>query len=590
MADSDAKPPVPPNITTFRWIILIIFILLLARLFWMQVLKYPDFVRGAISNKIRTIPQIAPRGQIFDRAGRPLAVNEPVFSLIYFPPMKGEKDVYLPEIARYLAITLDELNERIAKETKKRYRFQPIPIYDDLTLDQVTIFSEFKDTFAGIFVEENNYRRRYPYGAAVAHVIGYTGLINEENLALMLDYGYEREEFIGLTGVEKHYENILRGRPGKRDIEISKGQYKREINYIPPRSGNDIYLTIDVDVQTMVHKALRKRRGTVIISKPKTGEIIAMVSSPSFDPNRLRGAENADYATGIQNDTIGKPQFFRSISGKYAPGSTFKLVTALAGLETGNASENTQWTCTGKYKAGTRVFREHYTPQGHGPIVFKDAIGKSCDVAFWSLGVKIGPTKLGHYARMLGFGDRLGIDIDGEKTGRVPDKEYKLKHWKEDWFDGDTANMAIGQGFVESTPLQVLWCVNAIVTDGVVPVPHVLNAEMRGGELVSANLPQPKRLDISPNSTRIIREGMRRAVLYGTCKQLRNIGISCAGKTGTADVPHGEEPHAWFVGFFPYDNPEYSIVILLENAGKSSDSSVPLAGEIIKNMSDIVDL
>lgn len=569
----------------YRRIIVTAFILIVLRLFWMQVLKYPDFLSRAASNKVKRVQIIAPRGQIFDRAGRSLAINEPVFSLMYFPPLAEEKDETIPVIAYRLGVTDEIIRTRIEAERKRRFPYQPIALYDNLTLEQVVYFSEHKTEFPGIFVEENNYRRKYIAGPQAAHIIGYTGLISEDDPSHMVDFGYERDEFVGKTGIEKAYETILHGRAGSREIEITKDRFfRREVRYNPPISGTDIYLTIDLEIQNIAYNALKGRRGCVIVSAPKTGEIIAMVSSPSFDPNRLHGRENADYVNSLISDQGGLPLFFRPIAGKYPPGSTFKLVTAVAGLESGKLSENMQWTCKGSLDIGNRTFREHFTPSGHGPIVFRDAIAKSCDVTFWDAGVKIGSRQISKYARLLGFGDKLGIDLPGEAAGRIPNREYKLKNWKEEWWDGDTANMSIGQGFVTATPLEVLWSVNAIVCDGIVSPPHVLKAEMIEGKVKEALLPRQIDTKISPNTMRIIREGMRRAVIYGTCKQMKESGVTAAGKTGTADVAHGQMPHGWFVGFFPYNEPQYSIVVLLENAGKSSDSAVPIATEIVRQI------
>ncbi len=584
MADSNQH--IDSKVAFIRLFVLIVFSLLLVRLFWMQVLRYPEFLKGAISNKIKYIPQIPPRGQIFDRAGNPLAVNEPVFSLMYFPPMKADsEDLYIPEIAAILKRTQEDIRAKIAKETDRRYPYQPIPIHDNLTLEQVTIILEQKGKLPGIFVEENNYRRRYPLGEAAAHIVGYTGRIDDRSLNDMLEVGFEKEEYVGKDGVEKFYQDILHGRAGRRGIEIDdKRYYKREISLTPPKSGTDIALTIDAKLQALSYKALAGRRGAVIISNPFTGEIYSMASSPAYNPNRLHGPENAEYVNNLINDTTNYPLFLRAIAGKYPPGSTFKLVTAIAGLETGRVSENAHWNCNGSYVAGNRTFREHFTPTGHGGISFKDTIGESCDVAFWQLGVRLGSRQIGKYAKILGYGSALGIDLFGETTGRVPDRDYKIREWKQEWFDGDTANMAIGQGFVEATPLQVLWSVNAVVANGVVVKPHVLKAVFREGNFKDAQKPKAVQLDISPNTARIIREGMRRAVLYGTCKQIKDCGVSAAGKTGTADVSHGQKPHAWFVGFFPYENPKFTMVMIIENGGKASDSSVPAARMIIKQM------
>ena len=585
MVDRDRDYVVDGFAVWYRRIIVTAFIIIVLRLFWMQVLKYPDFLSRAASNKIKRVQIIAPRGQIFDRAGRALAVNEPVFSLMYFPPLEDEKDETIPDIALKLAVKEEVIRDSIEAEKKRRYPYQPIALYDNLTLDQVVYFSEHKNEFPGIFVEENNYKRKYVAGASTAHIVGFTGLISEDDPRNMIDFGYERDEFVGKTGIEKAYEAILHGRAGSREIEITKNRFfKREVRYNPPLSGTDLYLTIDLEIQNIAHNALKGKRGCVVVSNPASGEILAMVSSPSFDPNRLHGRENADYVSSLMTDKTGLPLFFRPIAGKYPPGSTFKLVTAVAGLESGKISENMQWTCRGHLDIGNRTFKEFFTPTGHGPIVFKDAIAKSCDVTFWDVGVKIGSRQIGKYARALGYGEKLGIDLPGEAAGRIPDRDYKIKNWKEEWWDGDTANMAIGQGFVSATPIEVLWSVNTILSDGVVKPPRVLKAEMIEGKVKEARPAAANDTKISPNTMRIIREGMRRAVLYGTCKQLRQAGVSAGGKTGTADVAHGQMPHGWFVGFFPYNNPEYSIVVLLENAGKSSDSAVPLAADVVKQI------
>ncbi|MEP0813997.1 MAG: penicillin-binding protein 2 [bacterium] len=588
MAAPNVQPPPDPRLVAYRRIVALVFLLIAIRLFYMQVHKYPDFLKGAVSNKIKFIPHIAPRGQIFDRAGRPLAVNEPVFSLMYFPPLEGGEDEALPPIAAALGEPVEALAERIEKEKKRNYPYQPVSIRDNLTPEQVIFFSENSTRFPGVFVEENNYRRKYPLGAAAAHVIGYTGAMSEKDPKAQTGSGYDRLEFVGKTGAEKAFEEYLHGRAGSKEIEVTKNRaFKRLINETPAKSGQNIYLTIDSQIQARIFELFKGRRGCAIVSKPFTGEIIAMVSSPSYDANLFYLPQYADYRVKLLNDKVGMPEFFRAIGGTYPPGSTFKLVTAIAALETGKASENMQWTCPGTYELGNRIFREEYVSGGHGPIVFKDAIGKSCDIVFWKIGVETGSSKLAEYARRFGFGDTLGIELAGEKKGFVPDRSWKKQIWKDDWWAGDTANMSIGQGFVLATPLQVLWSVNAIVTDGDTPRPHILKGYIHDGKMVESARQPNLRIHADKSSFRIVREGMRRAVLNGTAKQLRGTGISSAGKTGTADAPHGKEPHGWFVGYFPYENPEYSVVVLLENAGKAADSAVPLAGEIIKQVNEV---
>lgn len=572
--------------------------LLVIQLFSLQVSGHRRYLAKSFGNKIQAIPLLAPRGEIYDRAGRPLAVNRVAYALNYFPP-EGDpaEDEALKYIARWLGTGFTALAESVARQKAVLYAYQPVTIASRMTLAQVAYVEENRHLFPGCFVETNNFVRYYPLGAAATHLVGYTALIAEDELEAKKAAGYLANEFVGKTGVEHQFESILRGGLGSRYIEVDRNRFfKRIVVERPPVQGQDLYLTIDARLQQAAYDVLGGRRGAVIIMEPKSGEVLALVSSPSFDANRFREADGADYLSHVADDDR-FPMLNRAVSNGYAPGSVVKHITMVGALETGKVSAGSTFYCPGYLDVGIRKFY-CWQREGHGTVGMVDALGKSCDVAYYTMGLKLGEDSLRHFYEEFGLGRPTGIELPTEARGLVPSREWKRKHYAGErynevdrmWYDGDTANLAIGQGYLLATPLQVLNAMNIIVNGGEVVRPTLLKGVERAGKVEAPRRDPPAYLNIDSATIELVKRGLRRSALPGgTAEILAGLKVSVAGKTGTAET-WGGEPHSWFAGYFPASDPRVSLVVFFENGGSSHDTAVPAAKQLIARVAEILDL
>jgi len=571
----------------FVGVCLLILLLAVARL---QLAGHRLYLAKSLRNKVQPVAIPARRGEIFDRAGKPLAVNRLSYALKYFPPTCELKDdPTLADIASFLKKDTSELIDSVKQQQKVLYSFQPVTLANGLTLAQVSYVEENRSQFPGAFIETNSYSRFYPLAATATHVLGYTGAIGEKELSAMRLRGYAADDFVGKDGVERFYESELRGQKGERDIEVDRNRhFVRILRTVPPRKGTDLFLTIDAEVQQKAHQLLGGKRGAIIVMNPATGEVIAFASSPSFDANRFRGTGGARYLQRIVSSEE-FPMLDRACGNAYAPGSVFKPAVLAAALESGRVTSGTTFFCEGKLEIGKRAFY-CWEREGHGTVNLVDALGKSCDVAFYHMGLKLGPTLMGRYAERFGFGATTGIQLPHEVAGFIPSPAWKRKHYAGKryhevdriWYDGDTANLAIGQGYLLTTPLQILMMVNAIANDGVMVEPTLLKAERVAGSVVEAHRPASRRLGLREETLRILQKGLRRTMLPGGTAETGAVpGLKMAGKTGTAENVQGK-PHSWFVGYFPADEPRYSFVVFFENGGSSLTTAVPAAKELAK--------
>ncbi len=572
--------------------------LLFVQLFSLQVTGHRRYLSKSFGNKIQTIPLVAPRGEIYDRAGRPLAVNRTAYALKYFPPEGDSKDdEALKYIAQWMGTDFTTLAESVTKQKSVLYAYQPVTIASRMTLAQVAYVEENRHLFPGCFVETNNFERSYPLGIATTHLVGYTALSAEDELAAKKAAGYLANEFVGKTGVERQFESSLRGSLGSRYIEVDRNRFfKRIVVERPPTQGQDLYLTIDTRLQQAAYDALGGRRGAVIIMEPKSGEVLALVSTPSFDANRFRDADGADYLSRVSTD--GRfPMLNRAVANGYAPGSVIKPVTMVGALETGKVSAGSTFYCPGHLEIGNRTFY-CWDRAGHGTVGIVDALGKSCDVAFYNIGLRLGEDNLRHFYEEFGLGRTTGIELPSEAKGLVPSREWKREHYSGEryneidrlWYDGDTANLAIGQGYLLATPLQVLNAMNIIVNGGKVVRPTLLKGVERAGKVETPRRDSPQYLNIDAATIDLIKRGLRRsALLGGTAETLAGLKVSVAGKTGTAET-WGGEPHSWFCGYFPAGDPQVSLVVFFENGGSSATTAVPAARRLIAQVAQILDL
>lgn len=603
--------------------ILLVFFVLTARLFYVQVITGMRHRLASLNNIIQTVDTPAPRGDIYDRAGRPLAKNINIFQLLYIPPrdikeyMPTEADhelakstgvqfnylrrdratdtslLEIQRLAAYLGAPYAELMQRIESERKRVMGYQPLILVPELTRDQVVYLGEHADEYEGVLIEQYAFKRKYTLSLAAAHLVGYTARISEKDVETFKGLGYGAREYVGKEGIERQYEQLLHGSPGSRDIEVDRNRvFRKIVRQVKPTKGTDLYLTIDANLQSTAQEILGSTRGAMVVCSLQPGhegEILALASSPGFDANRVR---ESDYYAQLLSDSR-KPLLNRAYRHSYPPGSTFKIVTATAALQEQTETPGSSYYCPGFLEIGNRKFKCHHE-YGHKTVSLITAIAQSCDVAFYHIGMSLPdpPTTLKHYGELFGLGSPVGLDLPNEVAGVVPDAAWKRKHfgklgWDTElaWYRGDTANYSIGQGFLNATPLQVLWMSNLVATNGVWYPPRLLYAKTIDGRNTSLDALRSSKRPLSPEALNSVKQGMRQAVTAGTCKSLNLSGMSVCAKTGTAETGiRGQADHSWVVGFYPMNAPKYGFVVFKENGGLSSEAVVPEARRLLQFM------
>ncbi|RMH73245.1 MAG: penicillin-binding protein 2 [Gemmatimonadetes bacterium] len=571
-------------------IVLMLFVLVI-RLATLQLFQKEEFSRLSEENRIRLVPIQAPRGIIRDRNGVILADNYPSYTISIIPyqlPPK-ETEETIRRLSRLLNIPTPEIEQKL--KSPKTHAFSPVRITQNVTMQTVTMVEEHVLELPGVVVQVEP-RRRYPFGTLGAHVLGYLGEITREELAKLRSQGYGYGDMIGRYGLERQYEPWLRGKDGLEFEEVTaRGQRLGRVENRPtiePQPGADLTLTLDYTVQHAMEQAFE----TVEIAAgaaidPRTGEVLALASKPAFDPNA--------FATGIQPQewrslifNAQKPLLDRAIQSSYPPGSTFKVVTAAAGLEYGKISETTKMprSCVGGFSYGRGYFG-CWKKEGHGRMNVHEAIMQSCDVFFYQLGLQLGVETLCHFAKQCGLGRKTGIDLPQERAGLIPSPEwYDRAYGEQGWTEGVIISVAIGQGEVLASPLQMANLTAGIANDGIYYTPHLLK---RVSSLPDTSKPLPMptiqthRLPYSASTLRIIQNAMRDVVNSdrGTARRARIKGIEVCGKTGTSQNPHGED-HAWFIAYAPYENPEIALAIVVENGGSGGRVAAPLAQKVLQ--------
>jgi penicillin-binding protein 2 len=601
--------------------ILLVFIVLASRLFYMQIVTGMRHRLASLNNIIQTVETPAPRGDIYDRAGRPLAKNINIFQLLYIPPRDIELYMPSPEerercqsagvpcdyirtdretdrslvemqrLAAYLGTTYVDLMQRIEAERKRVMGYQPLILVPELTREQVVYLGEHADDYEGVLIEQYAFKRKYTLSLAAAHLVGYTARISEKDAEAFKGLGYGAREYVGKEGIERQYEQLLHGNPGNRDIEVDRNRvFRKIVRQVKPTKGTDLYLTIDANLQSTAQDILGGTRGAMVVcslAPGHEGEILALASSPGFDANRVRESE---YYAKLLADTR-LPLLNRAYRHSYPPGSTFKIVTATAALQEKTITPNTSYTCIGYKEIGGRKFKCHHV-YGHGTVNLYAAIAQSCDVYFYNagLGLHDPPTTLKHYAELFGLGEPLGLDLPNEVAGIVPDAAWKRKifhqrGWDSElgWFEGNTANYSIGQGFLTTTPLQVLWMSNLVATGGAWYPPRLLYAKTIDGRVTPLDPLHAGNRPLAADALGAVKQGMRLAVTAGTCKGMNIPGMGVCAKTGTAETGiHGQEDHSWVVGFYPMNQPKYGFVVFKENGGLSASAVVPEARRLLQ--------
>ncbi|MDD5613651.1 MAG: penicillin-binding protein 2 [Candidatus Omnitrophica bacterium] len=540
---------------------------------YLQIARGRYYRDMSLNNYLRVLPLKGYRGNILDRYGRELAVNQLKFAVNILPDrLKNKKDIF-SIITEEFNINEDEL-ERIYR-LRFRAPFAPLTLISDVDFNKALYFKEKYRNISGLFVSEN-IERFYPNGRVASHILGYLGEISGDELVELKPYGYRYSSYIGKSGIEKQYEPYLKGSDGGMLVKVdNQGRIVEVLNREEPERGLDVYLTVDLDLQKAADDMLANYKGCILVMDVRTGDMITMSSSPGFDPNAFINSGNSRVAKLLTSDK--NPLFNRAIQGEYALGSTFKIVLAEAALEDKAVGQDDKFFCPGYFSYGKSRYR-CWKQEGHGWQNLKEAIEHSCNVYFYNTGLKLGADAIAHYAGMFGFGKKTQIDLPYEKSGLLPSPAWKVKNIKESWYPGDTINFSIGQGYFLATPIQALCLMAAIANGGHLLRPRVCS--VISGEVAYGI--EDSVLAVSEKNLRFIRKAMFDAVNSpsGTGQAARMLPY-LAGKTATAQNPHGDS-HAWFSGFAPYDNPEIAFLVFIEHGGGGGFISARIAKEFLK--------
>jgi penicillin-binding protein 2 len=586
-------------VTAIRALVILLFGVLIVQLVRLQVIQGDDYAERAEINALREIQIPADRGLIFDRNGRPLVQNAARFSAAVLPgdlPERGAASVYR-QLERTTGVSLTDIERMVTEGVELRGEYEPVIIKTDIDEETALTLRELEPVTPGLrLITEPT--RKYLAGGLMSHILGYIGSLSAEEYAALRDQGYLIQDFIGKTGVELSYESVLRGRPGKKLIEVDAlGRELKVISERVPLDGSNLVLTIDLELQQAVQAALEEHtqqgdNAAAAVMDIKTGELLAMVSVPGFDNNVFSGPLSAQDLAALV-DAPGKPLVNHAMAERYPPGSTFKTIVGAAALREGIAS-----TATTINSRGYITVENEYDPNviyvfkdwaALGPLDFYGGLAQSSDVYYYYLAggkadegfAGLGEQRVAEYARAFGLGEPTGIDLPGESPGLVPDAAWKEEALGESWFVGDTYNFGIGQGYLSVTPLQLLAAVSAVGNGGRVLRPHVLRDVKDGHDNVVQSYEESVRglVPVEEEYLAIVREAMRQSVTSGVAKEGAVKGIEVAGKTGTAEfgetLPDGtHETHGWFVGFAPFDDPEVAVVVFLERGGGSHAATV----------------
>jgi penicillin-binding protein 2 len=555
--------------------------------FWkLQVIDADKYAQMAERNRVRMIPIIAPRGRMLDRDGRVLVDNRPAFSVLLLRDDPELVKKYLPTIASGLGLSLDDLKDQL-ENAKELPKFQPIVIKPDATPADVAYIESHR---ADVPVLEmlSVSRRRYLPGGFLAHVTGYVGEVSEKQIES--SNGKLRPgDFGGQSGLEREYNDILMGTDGMRRVIVnSVGKTVRPLSEQEPIPGKQIQLTIDDDLQQVAEQSLGPREGAVVALDPRTGEVLAMVSHPAPDPN--------DFAVRISNDEWQRlnddpehPLLNRAIQAQLAPGSVFKIIMAVAMLQDHVPPANFTAYCPGYATFYGRTFKCWVFGKlkgGHGLVDLHKAIMESCDVFFYNVGQRLGIDRISYYAKLLGLGKKTGIDLPSEESGLIPSEDWVERVYHRKWYAGETISVAIGQGAVTVTPLQLAYTIGGIAMGGVYMEPHLI----KGAPNV-----QEKRVDLSPDTVEKVTDAMYDVVneAGGTATNVKLKGIDFSGKSGTAQIINYNlrsrlgktkefKDNSWFVGFAPRRNPEIVVCVLVQGGGHGSEAAAPVVRDVVK--------
>ena len=557
---------------------------LIGRAAYLQIYQGEYYAGLADGNRIRIVPSMAPRGTFYDRNGELLVTNRPGFSVSLLPLTAPISDDVIARLSDLLKVPTDEIKTKIAGHSG----FNPIRIKTDVTPDIVSIIEEQKSQYPGVVIEVTPIRD-YILKQEGAHTFGYVSEINDTELEKMKDEGYKSGDIIGKFGIEKIYDKELRGENGGQQVEVDvSGKPVQILGRKEPVPGDDLELTIDIKLQQAAEKAVDEQltqigahAAAAVVMNPQTGEILAMVSRPAFDPNLFaHGISSKDW--NQLNNNPYHPMDNKTITGEYPPGSTFKIVTGTAALTEGVVTPDEQIFDSGHHWI---IPKGNADGEALGWLNFRTALAHSDNVYFYEMGNRLGIDRLEKYARMFGLGAKTGIDLPYEATGLVANRRYKEKNFDDgEWYLSETFDAAIGQGFNLVTPLQAAMVMGEIAADGKRYKPHVVNRIIApDGSVVKDFQPELlSQLDVPEEDIKLVQDGLHDVTKYGTAaSSFRGFMVDIAGKTGTAENSQGRD-HGWFVAYGPFDNPNVVVAVIVENGGYGSQSAVPIGRKILE--------
>ena len=585
---------------TFSAIVVVGTIILLSRLWYLQILNGDDYRQKSENNRVRIRPILAARGMILDRFGKVMVDNRPAFDVFLLREDAGNLKEAIKNVSGVIKTRPEDIETSLRRESPIR----PVRIKRDIDRETLATLLTNRLDLPGITVSIEP-KRSYPYGNLGSHLFGHIGEVTEKQLSVGSYTDYRMGSLIGKSGLELKYETYLKGVDGGKYVEIdASGRELSILKEVDSYPGNNLVTTIDLELQKAAEEAFKDKAGAVVAMDPRNGEILAMISSPAFNPDMFSGPLDSEEWNLLINNPL-KPLQNRAIQGQYPPGSTYKTIVAAAALEEGVITKDTAFQCNGSYRFGNRNYR-CWKSDGHGSVSLHRAIVESCDTYFYQVGLKLGIDKIAEYSRKFGLGQPTGIELSDEKSGIVPDRAWKQKRFGTPWFEGETLSCAIGQGFNLVTPIQLLTAYAALTNGGDVYQPHLAKAIVGpDGKVLRTLLPEArKKLILSPETVELLKAGLQGVVNEpgGTARSARLDDIKVGGKTGTTQVVamradqrvKGEDltywfrDHAWFASFAPVEDPRIALVVFIEHSGYSGGhAAAPVAGKILKSFFDL---
>ena len=573
-------------------LILLAFAFLVSRLWQLQIEEGEHLRLLSENNRLRLKRTPPLRGVMYDRRGRVLVDNRPAYNVVLVPEDTPDLQTTLSALSSYVAEGV-ALTGRGLPRDPRRPPYEGVVLAKDVAWSTLAAVEAHQLDIPGVSVEVST-KRRYPADGFAAHLLGYVGEVNPQEMTLFP--GYRMGDLVGKFGIEKKWEGNLHGRGGGQQIEVDAlGKRLRVLGEVEASAGQSLVLTLDQDLQQKAEAALNGKEGAIVVLDVRTGAVLAMASRPAFDPNLFARGITTDEWRGLLEDPL-QPLNNRAIQGQYPPGSTFKVILATAALEKGVITPTTRFSCSGGLPFGNHVFH-CWKKGGHGSLDLHQAIVQSCDVYFYQVGQRLGINAIADYARRFGLGSPLGIALDQEAAGLIPDAAWKKHVLGAPWYAGETLSVAIGQGYVTATPLQMAVVAATIANGGTVYRPYVVSRVLSGqGETIKEYAPEVvKEAGIKPQTLQFIRDGMRDVVNSptGTGKKAQLPNVLVAGKTGTSQaipgthgkgtaLPRQYRDHAWFIAFAPADAPEVAVACLIEHAGQGGGAvAAPVVREVL---------